>query len=89
MPRFVSAVASRGFKCFCGERVNAHERYTQETTSTGKVIKHCRFCESPSPDPVHEDDGEEHLRQMEDYAAYRAAGATESYWQDRDAGFCH
>jgi hypothetical protein len=26
-------------------------------------------------------------RQWEDYAAYRAAGATSQYWEDRDAGF--
>lgn len=36
-----------------------------------------------------EADEEQHLRSMEDYAAYQYAGCTEAYYGDRDAGFCH
>tara|TARA_R110000824_G_scaffold173688_1_gene351812 strand:+ start:1548 stop:1844 length:297 start_codon:yes stop_codon:yes gene_type:complete len=36
-----------------------------------------------------EQDEERHLRQMEDYGAYRASGSTANYWTDRDAGYCN
>jgi hypothetical protein len=69
---------------------------------TSKVIeKACIHCKAVLEDdaeynytlvpaPCDEDDYDEsHLRQMEDYAAYRAAGCTSEYWTDRDEGYAH
>ena len=95
--------ATRWFKCVCcGEQVRSDEKYIQ-VTLRGKPVKgerYCLECETyaydNNPDAAMEqltvtvwDDGERHLRQMEDYAAYRAAGCTEAYWGDRDNGYCN
>ena len=56
-----------------------------------KTNCHTKYLFLNHPDAVEEmdeqDDGERHLREMETYAAYSAAGAQNAYWEDRDAGY--
>jgi len=73
--------------------------------TTGKAVageKYCKRCSDLAyanwkeeieayiyrDEPQH-DNGEQHLRQAEDYASYRAAGCTDAYWTDRDAGYAN
>lgn len=91
--------AKSWIKCSCcGEQVRTDEKYFQVINDNGKNRRgerYCCGCESyayeNNDDIVDDDydDGERHLRQMEDYAAYHAAGCTSEYWNDRDAGYCN
>lgn len=83
--------------CCCGEQVRTCESYFQVVNDNGRDRRgerYCKGCESyayennDDIDDDNDDDGERHLRQMEDYAAYRAAGCSHEYWNDRDAGYC-
>lgn len=90
-------VRSRGVKCSCcAEFVPPMHPYLQVVNENGSDRRGERYCvdcrdvaTENNPDITELDDGERHLRQMEDYAAYRAAGCTEAYYEDRDAGYCH
>lgn len=90
----------RNFGCTCcGERVMNSMKFFQVLNDTGTIRRgerYCLSCESyareNNDDIVDEpeDDGEAHLRSMEDFGAYKAAGvSTEDYYKDRDAGLCH
>lgn len=93
--------AQRGFNCpSCGGRTRTCEKYLQ-VVKNGKAIRGERYCihceriarlnnpEIGEDEAAQEDDGESHLRSMEDFAAYRAAGCTHAYYDDRDAGYAH
>ena len=92
--------AKAGFNCVCCcERVRTCEKYWQVTLNGRNVRgeRYCIHCEEyaigNNPEAVDEhvfaeDDGERFLRQQETYAAYQAAGCTNAYWTDRDAGYC-
>jgi hypothetical protein len=82
--------------------VRTCEKYLQVVKSNGSDVrgeKYCTSCEGyayeNNPDAVgdvdeyagHSDDGESHLRMMEEYGAYRAAGCSDAFWGDRDAGY--
>lgn len=80
--------------CCCGESVYTGERI-HTVCKDGNPIRGQRYCDHcqdnillayPEIAESH-DDGESHLRQMEDYAAYRAAGCSSQYWEDRDNGY--
>lgn len=85
-------------KCTCcKEQVRTCEKYYQVLESNGKQRRGERYCMSceqyiyENNDDIgnddDNDDGERFLRQMENYAAYRAAGCSDAYWNDRDAGY--
>jgi hypothetical protein len=89
--------ATRWIKCVCcGKMIHPFERYFQVVHDDGKAV-HCLACEdtiyenndisSNNIDDAYE--SERHLRSMEDFADYRAAGCTDAYWDDRDAGYCN
>jgi len=81
-------------KCVsCGETIRKFEKYI----NLGPGERYCTGCEDialennpdAGDDCQDDDDGERHLRQMEDFGAYQAAGCTGAYWGDRDAGYAH
>jgi hypothetical protein len=81
--------------CCCGETIRKCEKLFQ-LMEDGKAVRGERYCVSCEDIAYEnndirddEDDGESHLRAMEDYAAYSYAGCTQEYWNDRDAGYCH
>lgn len=85
--------AKRWVKCCgCEEQIRTCETFLQ-VVDNGKDVRgerYCTDCESLAHEnnPITSgDDGEEHLRRMEDYGAYQAAGCTAEYWNDRDAGY--
>ena len=91
--------ATRWVKCSCcSEQIRTCEQVAQVVNlSTGKVARGGSFCtdcaergypgenfdlvSSPGPD------GEEGLRDREAYAAYQAAGCSDQFFADRDAGY--
>jgi hypothetical protein len=93
-------VKGRQKRCVCCESTI---RVGERMFDLGKGEKYCERCEAEAMEnnPDHPavvaengeidaaDDGERHLRQMEDFGAYQAAGCTHAYWEDRDAGFAH
>jgi len=90
--------AKRWVKCVCcGGNTVTCEKYWQVYNDNGKQRRgerYCVHCESyayANNEDIRDggDDGEAGLRQREDYAAYRAAGCTQEYWTDRDAGYCN
>ena len=99
MAKIETRAAKSWFKCAsCQEQIRTDEKYLQ-VVQNGKPVrgeKYCIHCEKyarlnnpeSEEDSDYYDDGERHLRQMEDYAAYSAAGCTSSYWTDRDNGYC-
>lgn len=99
MASLVKIEAKRGFNCTsCGERVRNCEKFLQvknDDDTNRKGEKYCLNCreiaEENNADIYREmeDDGESHLRAMEDFAAYKAAGCTDAYWEDRDAGYAN
>ena len=98
MAKIEKRSAKKWFKCDCGEQVRTDEKFFQVVENDGKDRKgekYCVGCEKyahANNDDIGEannDDGEQHLRAMEDFAAYKAAGCTDAYWTDRDAGFCN
>ena len=80
----------------CSEQIRTCEKYLQ-VTENGRNVRgerYCLHCEKYArmnndidDQDDDQDDGEEHLREMEDFAAYRAAGCTEAFWTDREAGY--
>lgn len=79
----------------CAEQVTTLNKYIQVVNDNGKDARGERYCcrcekyarlNNEIVDTV-EDDGEAHLRERENYAAYQAAGATHAYWEDRDNGY--
>lgn len=96
----VKMEAKYRIKCVgCGEQVRTCEKYLQVQVN-GKNVRGERYCtgceriarlNNPEAegDATPEDDGESHLRAMEDYAAYRAAGCSQEYWTDRDNGYAN
>ena len=85
--------ATHGFKCVCcGEYIRTCEKYFQ-VVHNGKPVRGERYCiececQAYENNEIEaEDDGERFLRQMENYADYRAAGCPDAYWEDRDAGY--
>ena len=80
--------------CCCSEQIRTCDSFLQ-VLDNGKPVRGERYCEgceciAHENNPVEEeDDGERHLRAMEDYAAYQAAGCTGEYYTDRDAGYAH
>lgn len=87
--------AKKWLKCVgCGEQIRTGER----VINYGRREKYCEACEDigdqNNPEAFEAsddcDDGEAHLRSMEDFAAYKAAGVSiETYYNDRDNGYCH
>jgi hypothetical protein len=80
--------------------VEGADKYFQVfNMKTGRKVsggRYCARCEKYAhlnhtivADGEDSHDEERHLRSMEDYAAYRAAGCTEEYWNDRDAGYAY
>lgn len=70
-----------------GRKGLTREKYCLECMDKGYLLDNnpdARFYEQD------QSDGEEGLRQAEDYAAYKAAGVSaETYYRDRDAGYCN
>ena len=98
MAILVKMEAKRGFNCTCcGERIRTCEKMLQVMNNNGsqrRGERYCLECESYAHENNNdisieqEDDGESHLRAMEDHAAYLAAGmSTEAYLNDRASGF--
>lgn len=86
--------ATKWLKCSCcGEQIRTCEKYLQAITPDGNPIRgerYCLDCEAVAHENNPDHDEESHLRQMEDFAAYRAAGvSSDVYFADRDAGFCN
>jgi hypothetical protein len=89
--------ATKWFKCVCcSEQIRTDELYIAVVNDSGKIVKGERYCLDCEDYAIENndiidntDDGESHLRSMEDYAAYQAAGCTSEYWSDRDNGFCN
>lgn len=78
---------------FCDEQIRTDEKCWQ-LQKNGKAVRGETYCVSckqygleNNEDNLHshsmEDDGESHLRRMEDYAAYQANGCTSAYWEDQ------
>jgi len=96
--KYVSKGPAQKFSkcCCCAESIRIGER-VHIVESNGKPIRGQKYCEACSkyipevhPELLENHDNEEcHLRQMEDFAAYRAAGCVDSYWQDRDNGYAN
>lgn len=89
--------AAKQFKCCCcGEIVRKCEQYVQ-VMNGDKPVRGERYCVDCEPYAyqnnqdvkfaIVDDDGEHHLRQMENYAAYSAAGCPSAYWDDQAAGY--
>jgi len=87
--------AKKWLKCVCcGEQVRTGELYFQVELN-GKPVRGERYCvgcesyavENNPEASSYRDDDEQHLRDREAYASYRAAGCTEAYWTDKDAGY--
>jgi hypothetical protein len=88
--------ATKWVKCAaCAEQVTTFNKYIQVVNDNGKDARGERYCPSCEKyarlnneicDTV-DDDGEQHLRDRENYAAYQAAGCTSEYWSDRDNGY--
>jgi|LakMenE01Jun11ns_1017448.scaffolds.fasta_scaffold8717338_1 hypothetical protein len=88
--------AKSWIKCVaCSEQVRTDEKYIQVMNNDKPIRgeRYCRGCEKYArlnnecdeiPDVC---DGEEHLRQMEEYGAYMAAGCASAYWEDKQAGY--
>lgn len=101
MLKLVKIEATSFCKCqCCGESIRKCEKYLQ-VQENGKNVRGERYCVSCEEIAWQDhdfdawdkeldcgDDGERMLRQMEDYAAYSAAGCTSEYWSDRDNGYC-
>lgn len=94
--------AKHGFNCVCcRERVRSCEKYiavvSNETNRPVRGERYCSHCEEyaiinnedelADPTPEGYDDGESHLRRMEAYADYRAAGCTSAYFDDLNGGY--
>ena len=91
---------SWGKCCCCGAQWRTCEKFIQVVKDNGKDLRgerYCVHCESYAVknnditetvvDWRQEDDGESHLRSMENFAAYKSAGCSDAYWSDRDAGY--
>jgi len=100
MASLVKLEAKHGFNCTCcSERVRTCEKYLQVKNDSGtnrRCERYCLNCEqyahmnNEDIAAGNDDDGEAHLRSMEDFAAYRAAGvSTDTYFSDRDAGYAN
>lgn len=86
--------ATRWTKCCCCEaQIRTDEKYLQVVKDNGKDERGERYCPACEKyarlnnDIDGHSDEERGLRERETYAAYQAAGATASYWDDRNAGF--
>ena len=99
MKTIVDGHTEKFCKCgICGETLRTLESAIL-VMSDGKQVK--AYCDHHRMDDIleiHQDIDlnqsqkyeESHLRQMEDFAAYKYAGASvETYFSDRDAGFCN
>lgn len=87
MSNITEKIAERSGKCACcGEYWRKHERCIVVEGERSRYCVHCRENVE-----LMFDDGidHNHERQMEDYAAYRAAGCINEYWTDRDAGYAY
>ena len=78
----------------CGEQWRTDEKIlvvvNLDTDKPVRGEKYCVRCKDMAElnnDTGCDDDGESHLRSMEDFAAYRAAGCVNAYWDDRNAGY--
>jgi hypothetical protein len=102
MPTIETREAKSWVKCCCCQaQIRTCEKFLQVVKDNGKDLRGERYCPNcedyahknndihENTDWRQEDDGEAHLRSMEDYAAYKAAGATDAYWSDRDNGYCN
>ncbi len=89
--------AAKSFKCCCcGEIIRKCETYAQ-VINGDQPVRGERYCVDCEPYAYQNneidaraaayDDGEHHLRQMENYAAYQAAGCSAAYWDDQAAGY--
>lgn len=63
------------------------ERYCQHCEEYAIANNEDELADPEVPADGGYDDGESHLRRMEQYGAYRAAGCTDAFWTDRDAGY--
>lgn len=91
--------ATRWIKCVCcGEMIHTCEKYLQVVNDSGKDVRGERYCldceeyayeNNPElrENARDEDDGERHLRMMEHYADYSAAGCREAFWDDLNGGY--
>jgi MinD superfamily P-loop ATPase len=88
--------AKSWIKCAsCSEQIRTDEKYIQVFNNDKQVRgeRYCKGCEkyarmNNTIEDESEDDGESHLRDMETYAAYQAAGCASEYFDDRNAGYC-
>ena len=74
----------------CEESIRKYEEHFQVYDGEKAVRgeRYCVACESVAYENNEcggdsQDDGESHLRRMEDYAAYQANGCTSAYWEDQ------
>jgi hypothetical protein len=87
---------SKKTKCCCCEAlIFTGEKYTQVVNvTTGKAVRgerYCKHCEEYAvanweTELVIDEgpDEDKHLRKMERWAAYSAAGCTHAFWEDED-----
>ena len=88
---------SKRTKCSCCEdQIPTGEKYSEVDRQKycHHTNCHTHYIFENHPDAYSErnlenDNAERHLRQMEDYGAYGAAGCQSAYWEDRDNGFCN
>ena len=96
MATLITREAKSWIKCSCcSAQIRTCEKFLQVVNENGKDRRgerYCTHCEKyarmNNEDIDVEEDGETHLRSMEDYAAYQAAGCAHEYFNDRDAGYC-
>lgn len=98
MATLVTREAKSWIKCSCcSAQVRTCEKFLQVVNDNGKDRRgerYCLHCENYAHmnnedigTEADVDDGEHHLRQMENFAAYRAAGCSHEYFNDQAAGF--
>lgn len=88
--------AKNWVKCAaCSEMIPTLNKYLQVVNDNGKDARGERYhprCEryarlNNDIDDHPHDDGEQHLREREAYAAYQAAGCTAEYFDDKNNGY--
>lgn len=80
-------IAKRWVKCSCcSEQIRTGERFI---TIYGMKDRFCESCEDNARLTESLNNEDEHIRQAEDFAAYRVAGCSAAYWEDRDSGYAY
>jgi hypothetical protein len=98
MAQLEKRFAKKWLKCqCCEEQIRSLESYFQVVEESGSDRKGERYCKGCLSYAIanneditsDEGDGDDGIRSRETYAAYQAAGCTNEYWGDRDAGYAN